>query len=247
MENYEVISIREFARRVGASDGQIRKKMKPGQLLSESFQISEVTGWPELLYEKALAVYQTVYPVTPIIGQKTAVGEIPAGASVHQIKTRAGIAKKKGLSVTFEGEEAGKVSTTGQAVAPVPVSQKKIAKQIPAEHGDGEPPTGKMQAATMQVFELELRQKSAQSQLTEIKLQEALGNLVPIAEVRKALFNFGAEIRDSISGIPDRIVDNVRAVDTRQEALIIMNVAINQALQALTDISTRKLTKNEGR
>jgi len=103
----------------------------------------------------------------------------------------------------------------------------------------------KNELAADQFADAELREKIAKANLAEIKLKEATGELVPIAEVKKNLFTYGVEIKNALLSIPDRIIDNLLASDSRSEAHTLLTVAINKALVSLTDIENRKFIKDK--
>ncbi len=56
----ELISIREFGRRVGVSDTAIRKMIKEGRLSDKSIERDPATGKPSIVYDQALMEYQSV-------------------------------------------------------------------------------------------------------------------------------------------------------------------------------------------
>jgi len=87
----------------------------------------------------------------------------------------------------------------------------------------------------------ELREKIAKAQLAELHLAEKLGEVVNKSDVNKALYTFGAEIRNAILAVPDRTIDNILACDNRTEAHLILTEELTKALLALTDIKNRKL------
>jgi hypothetical protein len=89
----------------------------------------------------------------------------------------------------------------------------------------------------------ERREKIAKAQLAELDLEEKLGTLVNISDVKKALYVFGAEIRDAILAVPNRITDSIVACDDRNEAHLMLTKELNDAILALTYIENRKLSK----
>jgi hypothetical protein len=99
-----------------------------------------------------------------------------------------------------------------------------------------------LEAEGMTLLEAEKRKKVADAKKAELQLQELEGSLVPIANVHKSLFQFGAEIRDAIQSVPDRVIDSILASDSRNEALNILVMELNKSLLALSD-KNRKLKK----
>ena len=56
----ELISIREFGRRVGVSDTAIRKMIKDGRLSDKAVERHPITGKPSIIYDQALVEFQAV-------------------------------------------------------------------------------------------------------------------------------------------------------------------------------------------
>lgn len=97
----------------------------------------------------------------------------------------------------------------------------------------------------LSILESDRRHSAAKAQLAEINLEKALGNLVSIAEVKKALYNFGASIRLKLEAIPDRAIDNIFSAQDRSEAHFILTNEIKSALQELTNVDSKLERLNE--
>jgi hypothetical protein len=61
------------------------------------------------------------------------------------------------------------------------------------------------------------------------------GSLVNSKDVYKELFAVGQTVRSAMQAIPDKYIDNILACDTRQEASDLLNKAISQALEELSN------------
>ena len=217
----EQVSIREFARRVGTTDTTIRNDRAARRIGEDAFDVHPKNGRPVVLVERALEYWYKYNPrpetEQPDEGTETTTADL-----------------EKGLPES-ENNFPAMDKTEGQKAKE---DRDKRAKDFKENKSKNE-------KAADEYADAELREKVARAKLAELKLQEALGELVPLAEVKKNLFTFGAEIRNALQAIPDRIIDNLLAADTRSEAHTILTVAINKALLSLTDIDNRKFTKEK--
>lgn len=91
------------------------------------------------------------------------------------------------------------------------------------------------------LIEAKRRHEVLKVKIKEVELDEKLAVLVNADEVKKKLFDYGAEIRKAMNGISKKVVDDVRASETRHEGVLIIDKAISQALQKIVDIEKRKL------
>jgi hypothetical protein len=80
-------------------------------------------------------------------------------------------------------------------------------------------------------------------QLDAIELKKKRGELVDKRQVYTALFEAGQTIKNQVLGVPDRILDEMLAASSRNEAHTILYKALVQALEALAD--TNKITLPE--
>ncbi|MGZ5302526.1 MAG: hypothetical protein ACXWDO_00290 [Bacteroidia bacterium] len=64
----------------------------------------------------------------------------------------------------------------------------------------------------------------------KIKLDELQGNLVKKAEVDKALFDLGSDLKTQLQNIPNRCISMLRSASTDVEATNILTYEINQVL-----------------
>jgi hypothetical protein len=238
----EIISIREFARRVDASDTTIRKYINRGKIGRDAIIKNEETGQPKLYYEKALE-YWLQYnepipdqnPAEPLEQDET--NEQGANQEPQekkpQVKTKD---NRPSISDRIKFKKELKNPDPAESKEP---KQKKI-KFIPAESAEENIDRDKNT-----ILNAEVRSATAKAHLQEIELQKKLGSLVSLAEVKKALYVFGAEIRDALLSLPERVVDDVLSSDNRTDAINILHMAINKALVSLSDIDKRKYAKDE--
>ncbi len=85
-------------------------------------------------------------------------------------------------------------------------------------------------------------QEVYKAKIAEVDYKKRIGELVVKADVYKALFAFGQELRTQFQAIPDRVVDNMLAASNRNEAHNILYEAITVVLENLSDIDSRSIT-----
>lgn len=85
-------------------------------------------------------------------------------------------------------------------------------------------------------------QEVYKAKIAEVDYKKRIGELVMKADVYKALFAFGQELRTQFQAIPDRVVDNMLAASNRNEAHNILYEAITVVLENLSDIDSRSIT-----
>lgn len=85
-------------------------------------------------------------------------------------------------------------------------------------------------------------QEVYKAKIAEVDYKKRIGELVVKADVYKALFAFGQELRTQFQAIPDRVVDNMLAASNRNEAHNILYEAITVVLEYLSDIDSRSIT-----
>lgn len=83
------------------------------------------------------------------------------------------------------------------------------------------------------------------AKLQELEYKKKSGELVHKGEVYKALYSAGQELRQSLMAIPDRLIDNILASRSRNEAHNLLTNALADALEALVDIQTRDITTGD--
>lgn len=78
------------------------------------------------------------------------------------------------------------------------------------------------------------------AKMAELAYLERRGDMIPFAKVDKVLFLYGGEIRNIFEALPVQVIDEVRSKKERHEALRVLNEAVNNALEILTDVQNRK-------
>jgi hypothetical protein len=198
----EIISQREFSRRVDVSEGTIRKAIEAGWIINGC--TTRASGLPAINYEIALEEWE----------------KSPGGLQAAEKRTLKGEIRKK---------------------TPVPDVTKSTA---PADA----PPSPKLPIYDAEAAEIKkniIKEKSItakiQQQKQALELQKILGKLVDKDKVEGELFNFGKGIRENLTRVPDRYIDEIRNAPDRHTAYQILLNGINEALRSLSsppDLST---------
>lgn len=80
------------------------------------------------------------------------------------------------------------------------------------------------------------------AKLRELEYKQKTGSLVEKEAVYRELFRAGKELRTALMSIPDQIIDDVLACNTRNEAHALLSKTIAQTLEMLSDIENRKIS-----
>lgn len=78
-----------------------------------------------------------------------------------------------------------------------------------------------------------------EAQIKKLEFEEKSGRLVDKSIVYKELFAAGKELRISLLAIPDRIIDNLMACGTRNEAHAMLLKELTESLEEFADINKR--------
>jgi hypothetical protein len=89
----------------------------------------------------------------------------------------------------------------------------------------------------------EIKRQSAEVKLhiSALELKEKRGQLVDKDKVYRALFAAGQEVRMEFQSLPDRVIDDILAAKTRNEAHGVLFNAIADALEKLNELGNRQL------
>jgi len=89
--------------------------------------------------------------------------------------------------------------------------------------------------------EAERKAAIIKTRILEIAYQEKKGELLPREKVDKVLNGFGLEIRNSIQGVTNRVIDKILASNSRLEAKRLLDDEIHETLNILADITSRQI------
>lgn len=164
---------------------------------------------------------------------------------------------------------SGPVKQVRQVVKPTTVKSARVSKPVPIKRGpkpkekplpvtadeflhedDGELPTDitddEIHGDTMELSEKSSKvdadrvQAIYKAKMAELAYLERRGDMIPFAKVDKVLFLYGGEIRNIFEALPVQVIDEIRSKKERHEALRVLNEAVNNALEILTDVQNRK-------
>jgi len=82
------------------------------------------------------------------------------------------------------------------------------------------------------------------AKLRELEYRKKSGELISKDATYRSLFAIGQEIRSSLQAIPDRIIDEVLAAPTRNDAHTILSREIHDVLSRLSTISEKGILEN---
>lgn len=82
------------------------------------------------------------------------------------------------------------------------------------------------------------------AQLAKLDFEQKSGKLVPKADVYKALYAAGQELRISLMAIPDRVIDDILSAPSRNEAHQLLVNELSSTLETLNEIQNREITTN---
>lgn len=102
--------------------------------------------------------------------------------------------------------------------------------------------TGQARTADTSLAAARRAQAVYKAKILELEMKQKQGSLVDKQQVYKGLFVAGQEIRSAMQSIPDRVIDNILAARSRNEAHAILSNAIADALEKLADLGTREFT-----
>ena len=236
----EYISIREYARRKGCSDPAVLKAIKTGKIINGC--VIDEKGNKKIIPD--IADVEWLYHSDPSRAKMGDRLTIPA-ASQEPIKHESPAPK----------QVATQLPDPSQSPAPAPVpkpkpkplraakSSKKQLPTAPAEYVPVIPDRVPLVPAKDETLAAARKaQEVFKAKIAEIDYKKKIGELVSKDDVYKSLFTFGQELRTQFQAIPDRVVDNMLAASSRNEAHIILYEAITKVLENLADIDSRKIT-----
>lgn len=210
------LKIREYARLLGISDTSVHKAINAGYI-TESSWVLDAKGRKLIIASRANAEWKENY--NPTRSQLT----------------------KAGKPFTFDIEQPSE--------PPEPASAPPVQPAAPPQQRTA-PPTPPIEeiggaVADMSVAKLKQISEKLKIAKAQIELKELQGTLVPKKEVYDAFFTFGQEMRQTLLAIPDRIIDELLATPERALAHNILTDAIVKALESLSEMGSRDITKRK--
>lgn len=118
----------------------------------------------------------------------------------------------------------------------------KLHKSLEESAGKVAPGTPDVEGGRS-LAEIKRQTAEVRLRLDALELKERMGQLVDKDAVYRALFAAGQEVRTALQAIPDRVIDDVLAARSRNEAHQVLFNAIADTLEMLSEISERPITK----
>lgn len=79
------------------------------------------------------------------------------------------------------------------------------------------------------------------AKLAELDYKQKAGILVKQDDVYRTLFGFGQELRSRLQAIPDRVIDEILACKSRNQAHLILYNAISTELEFISEMGNKKI------
>lgn len=213
------VSFREFARMTGTSDGGVRKAIAKGSIKDGVVDGKILPSIASVEWGKEI-----LHPTPGMPGSKFTIRPVPPG-DVFEDEVLI-TPKTEELEISDEDYDAP-IYTGDEDVINDPEDAADFLRGIP----EG---TTKIEAERLySVY---------RARKVKRELQKLEGELVDKGSVYKNLYEFAATMRENFINIPDRVIDNIRASDSRHEAMKILADEINSVLLALAGVGEIKLT-----
>jgi hypothetical protein len=231
------VSARQFAKMVGvSSDNSVRKAVERGSI-SKGYNEADKTFIPKIA---AAEWGKEILPEFLDLPKNT------TSTGAHQpneVRTK----EKKprttdpSLSSIARRLDAGEILEEAMAENLPEVSEDEVGN---VEDDD-------IDLSGLDAYIKELGKKAAKAEaeryaaiykakILQLAYKEKRGQMVPMSKVNTVLFSYGQEIRVALEGISARVIDKIRATETRHEAIRVMDDEIFEMLTMLSDIMDRK-------
>lgn len=209
----QYITQQGYARMIGCDVVIIARAIKNGKIPKEAISTRE-NGWPQI---------------------NLAIAEDAWGKHYRQSRRKTKNARQPADNDRMSGgKQAGLFRRT---LAPV-VEAPKTA-EIPVKTDEADPFADEILPEITQkttFAEAQRLGQIAETQMKQLKLEEARGSLVKVDVIEKVFFDFSRMIRNNFQGISDRIIDQVLSSPSRNEAHILLQGEIDQVLQSLSTL-----------
>lgn len=122
-------------------------------------------------------------------------------------------------------------------------TRRKVEAEEESADVDNTGETGKRRKKnTDNINELQYEIEQVKLETAQIQLEKLKGSVVSKDEVYAALFTAGQEVKATFQALPDRVIDNILAAASRNEAHQVLTDAINEALKTLSEVVERDIT-----
>jgi hypothetical protein len=83
--------------------------------------------------------------------------------------------------------------------------------------------------------EIRERQELLKMEKLQLEVDEKKGLLIEASKVSESMYNFGSQVKAQILAVPDRIIDDLLASDSRADAYFKLQKALSEALESLAN------------
>lgn len=226
------VSLRKFAAMTGTSDGGVRKAIGKGSISAGVVDGKILPSVASVEWGKGIF---EVWALSD--GEwREAVDEAPSEEAVAAV-----VISEVGISISEFGEDAGipdlAYTDGGEAEPVVYTGDEDVLNDTDdAAEFMRDIPQGTPKIEAERLYSVFRARKIKR------ELQKLEGELVDKGLVYKNLYEFAAIIRDKFMNVPDRVVDNILAADTRNEAIKVLSDEITEVLVSLATVGSIKLT-----
>lgn len=149
-----------------------------------------------------------------------------------------GVIKEEGKRPLIDPDIADK--EWGKTFNPNYVSNPKLKKQFANEDDeDDEDEASEPKPDGDSIAQIKRQHAKIKAQIDFLELKKMQGQLVEKDAVYRNLFAAGQEMREHFLSLPDKLIDNIMAAGTRNDAFLILYDGITAVLENLTDIQRR--------
>lgn len=210
------VSGRQFAKMVGQSEGAVRKAVERQSILKGK-----------------TADGKFIPLVASLEWGKPILEEFLKSDPVPKQKTPPIVKPKREPRALKEKQEPTNAAEFLEEIMSEPLP--KVSKKEVEAEGDTPLDNNSPKA------EAERKTAIYKAKMAELAYHEKKGDMIQRAKIATVLFGYGQEIRVSLEGLTDRVLDRMRAVETRHEQQRILNEGIHETLTALSEIVKRNI------
>jgi len=229
MDLNKPVSGRELARLTGQSEGAVRKAKNRGSILEG------LTADGKFI--PAIACNEWGKPILQEFLSPENIKEV-FDKSMRVLKISAAIEKKTPSAKTTVPKKQKKEAETIEEVV-----EEIMHEKLPTAEADDL--TDETVSADFDGYidkpEAERVTAVLKAKILQITYKEKQGQLIDKSKINPILFGFGQEIRMSLEGLSNRIVDDIRGAKTRPEAKRLIDEEVYRILNNISDVLSRKI------
>lgn len=212
MSSKKSVSLREYARQNSCDEKIIRRAIISSKIPPSALLKDPSNGRPMIIVEIADEVWGNFY-------REKRSGKVNVTSSRH--------AKESKSKQSSKGAKSRDISQAPKDQIDVPNGLSNI---------EGLNTNLKENNNNITFSEADRICKILEAQMRQIKLQEMKGTLVRREIIEKTFIEAGKIVRENILSIPDRIIDQLRSCKNRNEAHILFQDSLTQALEVLSKV-----------